>query len=140
MPLISSPCTARPMWAPKPRTPGMARKSRLARSVMRTISWWPVLGRVTQSARKSRSLNVGKSDSPMNGTTARPATSVAAVATITTAGRADHAPKRRGVAALEHAHERRLLLLERRPGQQEQGERGRDRERDDHRGQHRQPV
>ena len=109
------------MCAPNPRTPGMERRSRLARSTIRTTSWWPVPGRVTQSARKSRSLNVGKSDSPRNGVTARPATSVTTVAPTTRIGVRTTRAERGGVPPLEQAHERRLLLVERRLPEEQDG-------------------
>ena len=47
------------MWAPKLRTPGMARSSLLASVVIRTSSGCDVDGSVTQCIRKSRSLNSG---------------------------------------------------------------------------------
>jgi hypothetical protein len=71
-PYGSSASSAWPMWAPKLRTPGIARSSLLAAVVMRTSSGWEVPGAVTQCIRKSRSLKSGSSDCPSLGTTARP--------------------------------------------------------------------
>ena len=62
------------MWAPKLRTPGMARSSLLARVVMRTISGCEVSGLVTQCIKKSRSLKSGSSEWPSNGQMPMPLT------------------------------------------------------------------
>ena len=68
------------MWAPKLRTPGIARSSMLAWVVMRTISGCEALGVVSQCMRKSRSLNEGSSDWPSPEAPATPArTTVPAV-------------------------------------------------------------
>ena len=74
------------MWAPKLRTPGIARSSLLARTVTRYISGCDVPGGVSQCIRKSRSLNEGSSDCPSNGQTAIPATTAAPVARYTGRG------------------------------------------------------
>ena len=84
-PYGSSASTAWPMWAPKLRTPGIARSSILAAVVIRTSSGWEVPGAVTQCIRKSRSLKSGSSDCPSLGTTATPSSTM--TATAASAGR-----------------------------------------------------
>ena len=66
-PTTSSATSARPMWAPKLRTPGMARSSLLTRMVIRFMASSEVPGFSTQCMRKSYSLNSGRNSSPRNG-------------------------------------------------------------------------
>ena len=63
-PTTSSATSARPMCEPKLRTPGTARSSLLARSVMRRMASRDVPGFSTQCMRKSVSLKLGRNSSP----------------------------------------------------------------------------
>ena len=67
IPTTSSATSARPMCAPKLRTPGTARSSLLARRVIRRIASRDVPGFSTQCIRKSYSLKCGRNSSPRNG-------------------------------------------------------------------------
>ena len=75
------------MWAPKFRTPGMARSSLLTAIVVRCISAAEVPGWVTQWIRKSRSLKAGNSDCPSSGTSVRPTRVTTAKPAYTARGR-----------------------------------------------------
>ena len=94
MPTGSSASVPWPMCAPKLRTPGIFRSSSLACWVIRIISACDVPGRPTQCMRKSRSLNLGNSDWPRNGTTSRPATTSTPATAYAPRGRPTIRPSR----------------------------------------------
>ena len=81
-PTTSSARKACPMWDPKLWTAGTARKSLLPLITIRFSSGAAVPGGVAQSAKTSRSLNVGYSSCPKPGMTARPANASSAAAAI----------------------------------------------------------
>ena len=127
------------MWAPKLRTPGMARSSLLARTVTRYISGCDVPGGVSQCIRKSRSLNEGSSDCPSNGQTATPATTAAPVARYTGRGARRIRSRVPWYFRCSHPHQRGLPL-DRRPVQEDQAQRRGDGQGDHHGRQQRQRV
>ena len=75
------------MWAPKLRTPGMARSSLLTAVVVRTVSASEVLGTPTQCIRKSRSWKAGNRLCPSPEPTTTPTSATTAVAAYTRRGR-----------------------------------------------------
>ena len=99
------------MWEPQLRTPGIVRSSRQARTETRTSSGPDVSGEVSQCIRKSRSLKLGSSDWPRNGTTASPATTVAATVAYAQRGLRDdareHAARSRAAARRTSGDRRR---------------------------------